>query len=108
MLFRSCIAAANTYGLGGNIEYVGRNAMDAATRDRFTMQEFGYDETLERALVNNDQWVDRVQMIRMAIEELREKNVIASPRASIKGAKLLKAGFSRDKVEVTRKRLCLN
>ena len=94
-----CIAAANTYGLGGNIEYVGRNPMDAATRDRFRMLPFEYDETLERALTGDDSWVDRVQAIRAAIVELREKNVLASPRASIEGAGDLASGLSREEVE---------
>ena len=94
-----CIAAANTFGFGGNIEYVGRNAMDAATRDRFRMLPFEYDETLERALAGDDSWVDRVQAIRAAIIELREKNVLASPRASIEGAGDLASGLSREEVE---------
>ena len=93
------IAAANTWGLGGNIEYVGRNPIDAATRDRFAMIAFGYDERLERALANNDSWVDRVQMLRRAINGLREKNVMATPRASIKGAQFLANGFNQDEVE---------
>ena len=94
-----CIAAANTFGFGGNIEYVGRNAMDAATRDRFRMLPFEYDETLERALAGDDSWVDRVQAIRAAIIELREKNVLASPRASIEGADDLANGFTQEQVE---------
>jgi cobaltochelatase CobS len=31
------IAAANTYGLGGDVMYVGRNQLDAATLDRFIL-----------------------------------------------------------------------
>jgi energy-coupling factor transporter ATP-binding protein EcfA2 len=93
------IAAANTWGLGGNIEYVGRNPIDAATRDRFAMVSFDYDEDLERALSSDDSWADRVQMIRMAINELREKNVMATPRAAIKGSRMLANGFSREAVE---------
>ena len=78
---------------------MGRNPMDAATRDRFRMLPFEYDETLERALAGDDSWVDRVQAIRAAIVELREKNVLASPRASIEGAGDLASGLSREEVE---------
>lgn len=42
-----CIAAANTYGTGGDRIYVGREQLDAATLDRFWMIEIGYDATLE-------------------------------------------------------------
>jgi len=95
-----CIAAANTFGFGGNIEYCGRNPMDAATKDRFKTISFGYDETLERSLAGNDSWTDRVQSIRSSIIELREKNVLASPRATIEGAALLKDGFfTHDEIE---------
>ncbi len=47
------IAAANTFGTGANRQYCGRNALDAATLDRFSVStvEVGYDETLEKKLV---------------------------------------------------------
>ncbi len=46
------IAAANTYGTGASRQYVGRNALDAATLDRFSVStlEIGYDHDLERDL----------------------------------------------------------
>ena len=46
------IAAANTYGQGADRRYVGRNRLDAATVNRFTMGtcEIGYDKDLERRL----------------------------------------------------------
>ena len=93
------IAAGNTWGFGGDIEYVGRNPLDAAFRNRFAMMPFGYDEALERAIAGDDSWVDRVQAIREAIAELKEKNVMATPRASINGAQMLKNGFDREETE---------
>jgi cobaltochelatase CobS len=47
------IAAANTYGLGGDTMYVGRNQLDAATLDRFVMATVyvEYDTALERDIV---------------------------------------------------------
>lgn len=47
------ISAANTYGLGADRQYVGRNQLDAATLDRFKIGtvEIDYDQALERAIV---------------------------------------------------------
>ena len=43
------IAAANTWGRGGDLMYVGRNPLDASTLDRFTLSTLfvKYDEALE-------------------------------------------------------------
>lgn len=95
-----CIAAANTFGRGSDRIYVGRNALDGATLDRFVVVDFDYDETLERALVGDDmnEWVNHVQAIRKAVFKLKLRFVV-SPRASIFGSKLLRAGLSRKMVE---------
>lgn len=47
------IAAANTYGNGADRQYVGRNQLDAATLNRFTMGtvEIDYDREIEAAIV---------------------------------------------------------
>lgn len=47
------IAAANTFGTGADAEYVGRNALDAATLDRFRagMIFVDYSRTVEEAIV---------------------------------------------------------
>ena len=49
-----CIAAANTFGNGGTFEYAGREKLDESTLDRFRagVVEVGYDEKLEKKLVN--------------------------------------------------------
>lgn len=51
-----CVATANTWGLGGSREYVGRNQLDAATLDRFRMGRVlvDYDSAFERALIGAD------------------------------------------------------
>lgn len=51
-----CIAAANTYGLGGDAMYTGRNALDAATLDRFRIGfiRMDYDDNVEAAIVDPD------------------------------------------------------
>ena len=41
------IAGCNTFGVGANREYVGRNQLDAASLDRFAVIEFPIDEGLE-------------------------------------------------------------
>lgn len=45
-----CVASANTYGRGPDRAYVGRQAIDAATLDRFTVVTVEVDEALEEAL----------------------------------------------------------
>lgn len=92
------MAAGNTYGRGADRVYVGRTQLDGATLDRFTVWTLDYDEDLERALAGNDPWVSRVQAFRAAAQRLGIRHII-SPRASIKGAAQLKAGFTREQVE---------
>ena len=91
------IASANTFGHGASAQYVGRNPMDAATLDRFCNVLMGYDYELERKLAGNDAWVDLVQAIREAIAHHKMRYVV-SPRASIKGARLLSIGKNTQKV----------
>lgn len=93
-----CVASANTWGRGADRTYVGANALDEATLDRFTQMEWHYDEALERLLAANSAWVDRVQGIRSAVFEERVR-LLVSPRASIRGAKLLAAGLKWSRVE---------
>lgn len=92
-----CAAAANTYCKGADRVYVGRNQLDAASLDRFTVINLDYDESLERALAGNDNWTDKVQAARKACAEHKIRHVI-SPRASIMGAKMLAAGFKESDV----------
>lgn len=91
------IAAANTYGHGATHEYVGRNKLDAASVDRFLMLDWTYDEALELALAGDNEWTRYVQKARKACASAGIKHVI-SPRASIRGNKLLAEGFEKDEV----------
>lgn len=91
------IAAGNTFGRGANREYVGRQQLDAATLDRFTVFEVDYDEALELAIAGNDDWTRYVQAVRKAVETEKVRAIV-SPRASIMGARLLAAGFDRPQV----------
>ncbi len=91
------ICAANTYGRGADRMYVGRNQLDAATLDRFVVIDWDYDEELEREISADRKWCGKVNRIRQAVADLKEKMVV-SPRASIKGSLLLKAGFPEERV----------
>ena len=92
------IAAANTFGNGADAQYVGRSQLDAATLDRFAFVAMDYDERLELAIASDDEWTRFVQAVRKSVRAHKLRHVV-SPRASIKGGKLLAAGMSRDKVE---------
>lgn len=92
-----CVAAANTFWTGADLMYVGRNQLDAASLDRFTFIEFNYDERLELLLGPDRGFTRLVQAYRKAAQELKIAHVI-SPRASIVGGKLLKAGMPADRV----------
>jgi MoxR-like ATPase len=100
------VATANTFGTGGDQRYVGRQTLDAATLDRFTMIEVPIDPKLERRLAHahapsKAQEVKRllkeVQRLR-GIAERKHLPLVFSPRASIDGAKLLEAGATVEQV----------
>lgn len=93
-----CIAAANTFGLGADRMYIGRNQLDAASVDRFVFVDWSYDKELEREIAGDNAWVVYVQAIRNVVDNLKIRHVV-SPRASIYGAKLLKSGLSKSQVE---------
>lgn len=109
------IAAANTFGQGADRQYVGRNPLDAATLDRFFVIEWPIDEGLEAAclglnrksesidiarggLVTSEQWLERVTKVRAAIAAEKVRAVV-SPRASLIGDKLARAGMGRHWLE---------
>jgi len=92
------VAAANTWGSGATAQYMGRSQLDAATLDRFSFIAMDYDERLELAISPDDEWTRHVQAFRRTVREL-EIRAVVSPRASIKGGKLLSAGLKWDRVE---------
>jgi cobaltochelatase CobS len=103
------IACMNTRGTGATVEYCGRNALDAATLDRFAALEIDYCRALEDSLIGikstpseldiekggtltAEQWAAFVRKVRAKIEELRLPAVI-SPRATAAGWALLSQGL---------------
>ena len=103
------VACANTYGLGGNDVYVGRNQLDGASLDRFAVVFFDYDPELEKQLVTNKDWVVFIQKLRQRLRDKRIKHIV-SMRATIYGDKMLKAGMDIKSVfdEVVFKNLSLD
>lgn len=93
-----CMAAANTYGRGGTLNYSGRERLDGATLDRFVVYDVKYDHALEDKLAKDPNWVSRVQQIRMIAQDSFPWLII-SMRASIEGAKLIKKNYSLPEVE---------
>ena len=91
-------AAANTWGLGATDDFVGRCRQDAAALDRWTQLPWDYDAEFERHIAGNDAWVTRVQTLR-ANARRKGLRVVISPRASIKGARKLAAGWPQAEVE---------
>jgi len=88
-----CIAAANTFGLGGNAEYPGRNRLDGSTLDRFPIFLINYNEKLEKQLCENDALFSKLVKAR---KELQEKNSIItiSTRQIERISRLIRAGFT--------------
>jgi cobaltochelatase CobS len=91
------IGAGNTYGNGATAEYVGRNRLDGAFLDRFAFLDWAYDEALETALAGNAAWSGRVQSARRRAAKAGLKIAI-TPRASIRGAALIRQGLAPDAV----------
>lgn len=64
------VAAGNTFGLGANYEYVGRNQLDMASLDRFAVVKIDYDRGIEMNVAQgNGELVDFADDIRKAAEK---------------------------------------
>lgn len=49
------VAAGNTFGLGANYDYVGRNQLDMASLDRFALVKVGYSRQIELKVANGNE-----------------------------------------------------
>ena len=103
------IAAGNTYGNGATAQYVGRNPIDGATKDRLVFMDILIDENIEDAMVASTgldvrkatKWTMIVRQCRKNVADFGLQ-VIVSPRASENGAHLLDAGFTfREAIDMT-------
>jgi hypothetical protein len=86
------VCDANTIGKGATGGYT-RQKLDAATRTRFAFVKIEYDSELERRLVPGfESWCDYVAKVRTYVEKNCKESAYITPRATINGAALLKAG----------------
>lgn len=96
------IASANTYGTGPTAEYVGRNALDAASLNRYVQIEVGYDHNIERTLTGAHLTGHRLdtylEFCWQARKQIADERVIFGTRNIVEGAQLLAAGLPWEKV----------
>lgn len=92
-------ACSNTWWSGATREYVGRNQMDGATKDRFVMVPIEYDKKLELAIAKQYEGgaeiAKRVHKIRKAIEKLKIRHIV-SIRGIVDTAVCLLSGDTAD------------
>jgi MoxR-like ATPase len=92
------IGTANTFGTGPSAEYVGRNALDAATLDRFAAFTVDYDRDVERDLIaphlngSSAAFMTAVERMRTNAASNKIRTVI-STRGVRDAASLIAAGF---------------
>jgi hypothetical protein len=67
--------------------------------NRYVPIKWDNDEALEVAMGNHDAWVSRVQKIRANVKSKGFRNIMITPRQSIYGACLLRAGIPQHIVE---------
>lgn len=91
------VCAGNTFGTGADMIYVGRNALDGATLDRFATIEFDYDENIERQLAFDDELFNFIKELRNAIK-VSSLRYIVSMRATINATKLLEIGMDKKSI----------
>jgi cobaltochelatase CobS len=90
-----CIATANTYGNGATMEFIGRNAIDGATLDRFAVIDWNIDENLEAQISQDSALCKEVQAIRRAIKKLSIKHIV-STRGLLNVERLISNGMTRE------------
>jgi hypothetical protein len=118
------LAGANTFGLGGDRQYVGRCQLDAATLDRFVYMQWGWDASIEADMCGVaadliwtpgcdpivlekpsdtkrqplvEQYVKKCALVRRKIHDLGGAvRHSVSPRSLDFGCRLIRAGFSID------------
>ncbi len=97
-----CVCTANTFGEGESIQYIGRNILDAATRDRFATLIIGYDHDLERRI--SIKFANLVKELRTYSE--RNNNMIVFSTRAIQ--RLKKFAEIKERLSVEELKNCLN
>jgi cobaltochelatase CobS len=87
------VGAANTFGTGATMMYVGRNQLDAATLDRFSgaVVSVGYDMELETSLVPEKDIRECVWKMRENVEVNRIRRIVGT-RSLLACAALVRSG----------------
>lgn len=81
------VSASNTTGTGADMQYVGRNQLDAATLDRFAQCEFNYDPIIESQLAVSPELYEFIIDLRNAVAK-NDMRYVVSMRATINASKL--------------------
>lgn len=91
------IGGANTFGKGGNNVYTGRNRLDGATLNRFTVIRVGYIPEVEAVLCPNTEIREKLQSLRVELDK-RGASEIISYRDFEKASSLLALQWSQKKI----------
>ena len=104
------VGGANTTGQGATRQYIGRSQLDAATLDRFVQIEVTYDRNLEERMTQAEftahggtddrkvkAWLKKVWNVREQLEKMNS-TALATPRASLYGARGLAKGLTPDQL----------
>ena len=95
------VATANTFGNGADMQYVGRNQLDAATLDRFMPKiMIDYEKKIENKLTDDNKMLDFVREFRKGVNAYSILKVV-SYRA-IKAMDKLKDEKAFNKVELVK------
>jgi hypothetical protein len=86
-----CVCTGNTTGNESNIQYIGRNILDAATLDRFIRLYVGYSDALEKALLTTEAL--RIRDIVRGYYEDNDLDEFLSMRSLLQFDKLVSVGF---------------
>ena len=99
------VATANTIGEGGTAQYRARQALDAATLDRFTFMFVDIDPAIEERmaaqyLADAKMRADLLNVVRVSRVNGADNNlrVVITPRATLDGAKMLALGEPMENV----------
>lgn len=100
-----CIATANTFGTGPTAEFVGRFPLDPSTLSRFVRLAWGYDENVDRSIVESTGVGHRIaDGVLCAVERMRANidarglRVFVTVRDARHAALMLRRGWSWDDV----------
>jgi cobaltochelatase CobS len=97
-----CICTANTFGEGESLQYIGRNILDSATRDRFATVFVNYSDAIEAVLIPT--YSALVKKLR-ALFTAKNAQIVVSTRAGLRLERLKQAKKSLTEQDIV---ACLN